>query len=150
MYWCIRSQVGTTADTQKPSLGTVRCTQILETTMEEEHGDLGGVEIDSSRCDRDRGEKPTNGFCHILSNCEQEWIVTMNETPQAGWGLTTEICRNEEHFVRMVCWGAPKSGQRFKPAAANWNMVEYFSFPVTLELSVLNTENKLSIYVIVS
>lgn len=51
MYWC---QVGTTADTQTPSLGTVRCTQILETTMEEEHGDLGGAEIDSSRCDRDR------------------------------------------------------------------------------------------------
>lgn len=37
-----------------------------------------------------------------------------------------------------------------KPSAANWNMVEYVSFPVTLELSVLNTENKLFIYVIVS
>lgn len=74
----------------------------------------------------------------------------MNETPQAAGGLATEICRNEEHFVRMVCRQAPKSGQRFKPSAANWNMVEYVSFPVTLELSVLNTENKLSIYVIVS
>lgn len=74
----------------------------------------------------------------------------MNETPQASWGLMTKICRNEEHFVRTVCRGARKSGQRFKPSAANWNMVEYVSFPVTLELSVLNTENKLSIYVIVS
>lgn len=63
-----------------------------------------------------------------------------------------EVCRNEEHFVSMVHQGAPISEWRtlFKPSAANWNMVEYVSFPVTLELSVLNTENKLSIYVIVS
>lgn len=72
--------------------------------------------------------------------------------PLAWLGPMVEVCRNEEHFVSMVHQGAPKSEWRtlFKPSAANWNMVEYVSFPVTLELSVLNTENKLSIYVIVS
>lgn len=55
-----------------------------------------------------------------------------------------------KNFCTYGVLGAPKSGQRFEPSAANWNMVEYVSFPVTLELSVLNTENKLSIYVIVS
>lgn len=72
--------------------------------------------------------------------------------PLAWLGIMVEVCRNEEHFVSVVHHAAPISEWRtlLKPSAANWNMVEYVSFPVTLELSVLNTENKLSIYVIVS
>lgn len=95
--------------------------------------------------------KTFKGFCHIFTNCEQK-VNLRTKAPPNWLGLMMVVCGNEEHFVSMVCWGAPKSERRtlFKPSAANWNMVEYVSFPVTLELSVLNTENKLFIYVIVS
>lgn len=69
--------------------------------------------------------------------------------PQNDWGLCWRFAEMKNKYGALGCAKIWEENS-VKPSAANWNMVGYVSFPVTLELSVLNTENKLFIYVIVS
>lgn len=143
MYWCIHGEVGTTGN--KWSLRWELCFALWdlsllksqETCMERKHSHLGVDQDDSSwrDCDWERFVKPFienfQGFCHIFTNCKQKWILAWM-TPPNWLGLMLEVCRNEEHFVSMVRWGAPKSERRtllnpLLPTGIWWSMLVFQS-----------------------